>query len=137
MDTTWPKKVADSFWFAATRNLEQRRLSPTQFQSLLIPGVVCLAFAVELGMKAMISRNSAPKKTHDLSRLFSQLPQEVQEKLVAASGKPQVAFDNSLKAAATIFEDWRYVYELENPQVDLEFLTKLADATRLATDEYA
>lgn len=65
MDATWPKKTADSFWLAAARNLEQRRLNPTQFQMLLIPGVVCLAFSIELGLKAILLRTSGPPRTHN------------------------------------------------------------------------
>lgn len=137
MDDTWPKKAAESFWLAAARNFEQRRISPTQFQMLLIPGVVCSAFSIELGMKAILLRNGKPPKTHNMAKLFELLPSEIQNRVVGACGKPRKEFDTSLECAARLFEEWRYVYELEEPQVDIEFLTKLADSIRLETDTNA
>jgi hypothetical protein len=137
MDATWPKKAADSFWLAAARNLEQRRLNPTQMQMLLIPGVVCLAFSIELGMKAILLPSQKPPKTHNLSKLFGLLPSEVQDQIILACGRPRQAFDVALDSVAKSFEEWRYVYDLEQPQVDLPFLSQLADAVTLATDSHA
>ena len=137
MDATWPKKSADAFWLAAARNLEQRRINPTQYQALLIPGVVCLAFSIELGLKAMLLSSGKPPKTHNLFKLFQLLPQPIQGEVVAACGAPREAFDASLGTAANTFEEWRYIYEMENPNVDLAFMSALADAIRVATDVHA
>jgi len=137
MDASWPKKAADSFWLAAARNLEQRRISPTQYQALLIPGVVCLAFSIELGIKAMLRSSGKPPKSHNLVTLFKLLPQPIQDQVVAACGAPREAFDAALGAAANAFEEWRYVYEMENPSIDLAFMSALADAIRAATDVHA
>jgi hypothetical protein len=134
MDATWPKKAADSFWLAAARNLEQRRLNPAQFQMLLIPGVVCLAFSIELGIKAILLRTGNPPRTHNLRDLFALLPGNVQDDIVRSCGRPPDAFQASLSSAANIFVEWRYVYDMEQPQVDLPFLNALADAVKTATD---
>jgi hypothetical protein len=136
VDATWPKKAADSFWLAAARNMEQRRINPTQLQMLLIPGVVCLAFSIELGIKAILLRTSQPPRTHNLKRLFALLPANIQEEIVAASGKSRTIFDAALLEAAHVFEEWRYVYDMEDPQVDLAFLNSLADAVHTATDAH-
>ena len=137
MDASWPKKSADSFWLAAARSMEQRRVSPTQFQMLLIPGVVCLAFSIELGIKAMLLPAGKPPKTHNLTTLFRLLPPAIQSQIVSACGMPRDAFDSVLDGVAKVFEEWRYVYDMEQPQVDLAFLTTLADAVRVATDAHA
>ena len=118
MDATWPKKAADSFWLAAARNMEQRRINPTQYQMLLIPGVVCLAFSVELGMKAILLPAGKPPKTHNLTKLFHLLPQHIQDQVVVACGRPCGAFEVALNSVANAFEDWRYVYDMDNPSVD-------------------
>lgn len=137
MDDTWPKKAADSFWLAAARSFEQRRINPTQFQMLLIPGVVCSAFSIELGMKAILLSNGKPPKTHNLVKLFELLPSAIQDRVVGACAKTRKEFGTSLESAAKLFEEWRYVYELEEPQIDIQFLTKLADSIRLETDTHA
>ena len=137
MDATWPKKAADSFWLAAARSLEQRRINPTQFQMLLIPSVVCSAFSIELGIKAILLRSGQPPKTHNVAKLFRILPPAIQDQVVSACGKPRQDFDAALEEVAELFEEWRYIYEMENPQVDLGFLSQLADAVRVATDSHA
>lgn len=137
MDATWPKKSADSFWLAAARSLEQRRINPTQLQMLLIPGVVCSAFSIELGIKAILLRSGQPPKTHNLVKLFAALPSAVQDQIILACGKPRKHFDAALSVAAELFEEWRYVYEIENPEVDIGFLTQLTDAVKVATDTHA
>jgi len=137
MDASWPKKAANSFWLAAARNMEQRRLSPTQFQMLLVPGVVCLAFSIELGIKAMLLPSGKPPKTHNLTKLFQLLPVAVQEQIVTACRKPREQFDGALDSVANAFEDWRYVYDLDKPSIDLAFLNSLSDAVKVATDAHA
>ena len=137
MDTSWPKKAADSFWLAAARNMEQRRINPKQFQMLLIPGVVCSAFSIELGIKAMLLPAGKPPKTHNLTKLFELLPQAIQDQVVAVCGRPRDAFDTALSSIANAFEEWRYVYDIDKPSVDIDFLTSLADAIRVATDAHA
>ncbi len=137
MDASWPKKAADSFWLAAARNMEQRRTSPTQFQMLLIPGVVCLAFSVELGIKAMLLAAGSPPKIHNLAKLFGLLSQLVQDQVVAACGKPRVEFDMALDGVANAFEEWRYIYDVDKPSIDIAFLSSLADAIKLATESHA
>ena len=137
MDSTWPKKTADAFWLAAARSLEQRRTSPNELQMLLIPGVVCLALSIELGFKAILVKARKPPKTHDLKRLFEALPQAVQQEIIIKCNCLQASFDQALSNVAKSFEEWRYVYELENPQIDLPFLSLLADAVQLVTDALA
>jgi hypothetical protein len=137
MDATWPKKSANSFWLAAARCFEQRRINPTQHQMLLIPGVVCLAFSIELGIKAMVLPTAQPPKIHSLAKLFVLLPENIQDQVVAHCGRPREAFNASLDSAAKTFEEWRYVYDLDNPSIDLGFLSALADAIKLAADAHA
>ena len=137
MDATWRKKAADSFWLAASRSFEQRRINPTQFQMLLIPGVVCLAFSIELGIKAIVLRTISPPKTHNLGELFALLPGPIQNEIVLACQQPRDRFDVSLSAVASTFVDWRYVYDMEQPKIDLQFLNLLADAVRTATEAHA
>lgn len=137
VDDSWRKKAADSFWLAAARNMEQRMLRPGQFQMLLIPGVVCMAFSIELGMKALLPKGTAAPRTHDLNTIFSMLDSSVRGQIIAACERGEAEFNALLKKVARAFEEWRYVYEQERPEIELGFLQKLADAVRLATDGHA
>ena len=128
MEDIWSKHAATAFWMAAARSMEQRRTSATEYQMLLIPGVVCLAFSIELGIKSILLASRNVPKTHNLAKLFVALPKDVQDSVVSACGQPRSVFDVSLAAIANVFEDWRYIYELDNPKIDLSFLNSLADA---------
>jgi hypothetical protein len=137
MSANRAKQTANAFWLAAARNMEQRRLNTTQFQMLLVPGVVCSAFSIELSIKAMLLPNGSPPKTHNLAKLFALLPQEIQDQIVASCGKTRDGFDQSLAAIANVFDEWRYIYESENVTLDNAFLNSLADAVKVAVDAHA
>lgn len=137
MTATRAKQTANAFWLAAARNMEQRRLSTTQFQMLLVPSVVCAAFSIELGIKAMLLPTGSPPKTHNLAKLFSLLPQPVKDQIIEGCGQSRDAFDVSLATIANVFDEWRYIYESENISLDNGFLNALADAVKVAADAYA
>lgn len=126
------KMVANAFWLAAARNFEKRRLNTEQFQVLIVPAVVCCAFSIELGIKAMLLPN--PPKTHNLAKLFKQLSKEIQDQIVANCVSKGNCFDKSISSVADVFEKWRYIYESESSEIDLVFLQSLSDAVKIAVD---
>jgi hypothetical protein len=137
MTASRAKQTAHAFWLAAARSMEQRRLNTTQYQMLMVPGVVCAAFSIELGIKAMLLLAGSPPKTHNLAQLFSLLPQPIQQQIIASCGKPREAFDQSLAAIANVFDEWRYIYESEGMNLDNSFLSSLADSVKVAADAHA
>ena len=85
------------------------------------------AFALELALKALIrqvSPNNNPPKTHDLLRLFEQLPKAVKGHMNArwndidgrSPSAQQLSFDEFLGEYRLLFEDARYLYETKGPQ---------------------
>lgn len=134
MDRSRIKGAANSFWLAASRNFEKRWTNPRQFQMLLVPGVVCSAFSIELGLKAILFDSGNPPRTHDLSKLFDLLPTATQDQIVAGCGKPRDEFNTSLLAIANLFEEWRYVYEVDELSLDNEFLQKFSNAVKFVVD---
>ena len=130
MNIDQAKNLSHSFRLAADRNLEQRQLPNSQLQMLAVPGVVCMAFSIELGFKAMLLQAGGSPRGHDLSKLFSSLLASKQATLVASVGANRSAFDSSLANASRVFEEWRYIYEAQNASVDMAFLTSLADAVQ-------
>jgi len=103
----------------------------------LVPGVVCTAFSIELGFKALIARTTPPPRIHDLKKLFEKLPQEIQDRVVTACSPTRATFDSSLAAIANVFEEWRYVYEQQTVQLDMAFLQRLADTVYTIINEPA
>lgn len=51
MNVNQAKNASRSFHLAFQRALEPRQAGPGQVEILMVPGVVCAAFAIELGVK--------------------------------------------------------------------------------------
>ena len=63
-----------AFYLAFQRCMEQRPLPGGQIQFLGVPGVVCIAFSIELGFKTLILKSGGTPRGHNLNDLFSCLP---------------------------------------------------------------
>jgi hypothetical protein len=132
-DPTHAKHCANSaraFQLASQRCFEQRQISSTQIEGLPVPAIVCTAFSVELGMKALLLSQGDKAWGHDLFELFNGLTQGAQDSIVVQVGLPRSEFDAKLRKIAKAFEQWRYVYEAtKDVQIDAAFLSKFAVAT--------
>jgi len=135
-----PQKIintANSFLLAADRALEQRPLGPGQFQMLLVPAVVSTAFAVELYFKVIITLEKGNARGHDLSALFKHISAKTQATLVADVQLDQAAFEQKLGTISGVFVEWRYIFEQQSGNIDFQFLTKLARASKKFADAMA
>ena len=96
-----------------------------------MPAVVCVAFSIEIGFKALILKSgNTPPSDHKLKSLFRLLELATQQAIRAKAGLDEAVFDSSLSAANKAFVEWRYVYEGAAAQADLQFLSNLAKATQ-------
>ena len=84
--------TANSFLLGADRCSEQRPLAPGQVQMLLVPAVVCKAFAIELYFKGIITLENGTATGHDLSTLFSRLAAQSQLTLSTQLSLSEVEF---------------------------------------------
>jgi HEPN domain-containing protein len=110
--------------------MEQRPLSDGKFEMVPQPGIMCVAFCIELALKSLILANGIQySKEHDLSSLFDKLPKETQQAIVVASRYPDAAFPVFLKGISNAFIDWRYVFEAEYLHIDHAFLIAMAKGT--------
>jgi hypothetical protein len=106
------------------------------FGVLVVPQVVLIAFAAELGLKTLLIQNNKmgdPLKSkkggqHDLEILFGKLPIDLQHKLATAVSIDRSTFDTKMKLNARAFNEWRYVHEFSELSADEEFLEKLVRA---------
>jgi predicted DNA binding CopG/RHH family protein len=119
-----------SFYLAHQRCIEERRLPDGQIQLLVIPAIVCAAFSIELGFKAIVLQSGGSVSGHKLKELFSALEAPTQQQIVSAVGVAEGEFNTSLAEASNAFVEWRYIYERESANANVEFLSKLSKATQ-------
>lgn len=131
MNVTQAANMSRSFSLASQRSDEQRQLPGGKVQWLAVPAIVCAAFSIELGLKALILRGGNAAHGHDLRRLFDALSEPVKLRITEACGDAG-AFDASLDAIAGSFNEWRYIYERDTTEIDAHFLRRLRDAVQLA-----
>ena len=113
-----PKRIsiqATSFFKAASRCAEQRKIDENTIEWLMVPENVCLAFSIELNIKALIYlEGHIPTDIHNLEKLFKQLNGKTQNAIIKESGLDKDLFIKDLTEIANTFEFWRYVYEHQN-----------------------
>lgn len=122
------------FLLAAQRCNEFRPLPSGTLQFLLVPSLVCYAFSIEVGLKALaLHAGGAAPYGHNLAQLLHALPPELQAQIVADTGNPS-QFDSDLALVCEVFEVWRYIYERDpaSTDTDLGFLQRFAAAVQKA-----
>lgn len=123
-----PPNQSSAFFLAYERCLEQRPLPDGKKTMLMIPAVVCLAFSIELGLKALAETEGTNLYGHELAKLFQGLPRGLRDALWQRTGLSRQDFDDALAQATDTFVEWRYVHERENPHANLDFLSVLGRA---------
>ncbi|MBL0085198.1 MAG: hypothetical protein IPP44_00550 [Ideonella sp.] len=95
-------------------------------RSAVVPGIVCLAFAAELGLKSLLLAESKHEDGHDLKVLFKKLNHATQVAVIERSEVEAESFEANLKAVANTFRKWRYIYQSTGVQsVSEDFLLML------------
>ena len=103
--------------------------------ALFVPAIVNRAFACELFLKAMLSKNT---RSHKLQDLFDALEIDIQNKIQSNTiGKMQeisktysdVEFRNDLITNGNIFAEWRYFHEGNVNSVNFAFISNFTKAT--------
>lgn len=100
---------------------------------LLSPEIVCMAFAAEMYLKALILRRVDRQGGHNLQRLFEHGLNDEERELVRAEFARQEyaapdAFDGLLQHIAGAFTNWRYLYERGEQGIDHSALGAFARA---------
>lgn len=89
-----------------------------------IPGIVCLAFAIELALKSLLLADKNQSGGHKLDELFGKLNPSAQAEVIRRVGLNEEAFLQELKTVANAFVDWRYIYETPGyHNINLPFFT--------------
>lgn len=128
------KQLSSAFFLASERCLTEKNDGEICQSIILVPGIVCLAFSIELGLKAILALQDQPTKGHNIFELFSKISPEKQLQIIERIGLGKDEFDIKLKKAADVFTQWRYVYEHEQVEASLGFLDNLARSVQNLTE---
>ena len=98
-----------------------------------MPTLVCYAFSVEIGLKALsLFESGKVQRGHDLKDLLRVISPGLQAQIVADSGWPNT-FESDLDMVREAFEVWRYIHEKGHAvDTDLGFLQRMAAAVQKA-----
>ena len=89
----------------------------------MLPAIVCVAFGVELYLKAIIASETGKATGHDLLKLFIKLSPQSKNALATALSYSEHDLRQKIGSVSSAFVDWRYVYELGNGKgVNSQFL---------------
>lgn len=116
--------------------MEPVTLPTDVIQQLWVPALVCCAFSVEIGIKALALHDlGAAPRGHNLEALFRELSAVRQAEIADATSAfhpgSREYFDADLALVANAFEDFRYVHEQEpsiGGDTDVGFLQRIAAA---------
>lgn len=135
-------QTGDLFFDASVRCLEQRKISENSFEMLMVPAIVNKALSCEIFLKALlihqgIMPSGKGNDLHNLLELWKQLPGDIKSKILQTchyDANEGSAFEKNLEPIALAFFDWRYIYEYETINLNLQFLDIVATALQETAD---
>ena len=106
-------------------------------KNAIVPGVVCLAFSIELALKAILVGRNSSSGGHHYVDLFAKLPDEIKTEIERLTIGDEGSFTNRLEAVSNAFVEWRYIFEEPGyHSIDIEFLAKLYAAVTQIGERY-
>ena len=104
----------------------------------LVPGVVCLAFSIELGLKAIILAAQGSAVGHKIENLFNLLSEDDQNIICRHTGCTREQFEHELSAVSNAFVEWRYIHEKPGfHSTSVQFLLALHAAIEMVAERNA
>lgn len=104
----------------------------------LVPGIVCLVFAIELGLKAVHASDGSPQSGHSLSMLFEKLSDDSKAQILSESGIEGQSFRENLAEVSNAFVEWRYVHEAPGSRsINVQFLEGVWSAVNAVANRRA
>ncbi|WP_162179188.1 HEPN domain-containing protein [Chromobacterium haemolyticum] len=127
MNSEHAYRLSQSFLVAANRANEYRVIDD-KFQVAIVPAIVCAAFSVEVGLKALIFKETGHecKREHKIASLFEKLPNVRQEEIRSLLVEKYNDINEKMKGISNAFVEWRYVYEKDYTEIDSTFLFDFA-----------
>lgn len=103
--------------------------------SQMITATMLQGFAIEIGLKCILVKNAKITSGHALQDLFNGIPvdlkNEIRSSVCSSINISSPEFDSLLLKNSKVFVDWRYFYEKDNLDSDIEFLRHLLDSLKI------
>ena len=101
---------------------------------------VCLAFAVELYVKAVFEVLGTNQRGHNIRELFKKLPEDVQKRIFKihmpnSYGATLESYKEKMDIISKGFEEFRYSYEHQSLTYHRGFALKMIDAMKQVINE--
>lgn len=122
--------IAKSFILAAERCELTKKISETQFEMLLVPAITNRAFAVELYLKAILLSENKEEEGHRLDKLFKKLTTDNKKRIIDALKTEEAKFERDMESISNTFVRWRYIHEVKQASLNLDFLKNLSYAVK-------
>lgn len=97
-------------------------------ESSLIIALLCAAFSTEVGMKAILHSRCRTAEGHDLGAIYRQLPDSVQQSILARGGFSETELWHRLEKLNTSCMALGSMYEGQGLENAVSFLQKFASA---------
>ena len=121
--------IANTFRVAYERCRGSGAPADQGIPNAIIPSIVCLAFAIEVGLKSILNASSSATSGHRLDKLFNGLAEADRLRIIIESGVEAESFRQNLEAVSNSFVEWRYIYEHRGiKSISEEFLLMLWSA---------
>lgn len=133
--TTLARKIfnsAVSFEGAATLTEHPIPTAPLQYWWPIQPTIVNFVFALELYLKCLLTiQGKEFKKNHQLSEFFKVLEESSRKEITDRLGyKDEELFLAKIEEIDKALIEWRYIYEHDNKQIDIEFVKSFCRITK-------
>ena len=123
---------AVSFEGAATLTEHPIPKSPRQYWWPIQPTIVNFILALELYLKCLLTiKGKEFRKNHQLSEFFKALDGRSQKHIAAQLRYQDISlFLTKVTEIDRALIEWRYIYEYDNKQIDIEFLKAFCRITK-------
>lgn len=131
--------LARQYLLAADRCMDKKSFTYKQnFEALFVPAFVLSAFSAELSIKFILRSNNIKATGHKLKILFGKLPVDDQKEMYNLFEMQSDDFGKYLTDIDKVFEDWRYVYEenKNDQEIDPIFLRQFALGLLVVSKKY-
>jgi HEPN domain-containing protein len=132
---------ADGFYKASQKLAVPLGAGPNAFAVLPPPGVVLMAHAAELYLKAALIalRNHTPQQLeiHDLEQLYRLLPDDDRAEIRRRLGVQAGDMSQLLPSIANASVAWRYLYENVSQPLNQQLLERFTAAVRVIASKVA
>lgn len=128
--------ISKSFLKAHDRCAAERFGEGLVSNAELIPAIVCIAFSIEIGLKAVLISEGKQVSGHKFQPLFDSISEGRRELIARNTGYEATRFQSELCKANNAFVEWRYIYEMDGDRsVSAQFLMLFAHAIHKVADQ--